>query len=69
MVECKVLDEFIAEIKKYGVTRAAYASGISQATLWKWVGKQAVPTLVNAQVVANAIGFEFLLFDKLEDDV
>ena len=65
----KILDEFIAEIRKFGVNRAAKASGISQATLWKWVGKQATPTLVNAQVVANAIGLEFLLFDKLEEDV
>ena len=69
MVECKVLDEFIKEIRRYGVTRTAKVSGISQATLWKWVSKQATPTLVNAQQVANAIGFEFLLFDKLEEDV
>ena len=59
----KILDEFIEEIKNFGVSKAASLSGVSQAALWKWVSKETIPTLVNAQKVANAMGLEFLLFD------
>ena len=59
----KILDEFIEEIKNFGVSKAASLSGVSQAALWKWVAKETIPTLANAQKVANAMGLEFLLFE------
>ena len=59
----KILDEFIEEIKKFGVSNAAMLSGVSQPALWKWIEGKTIPTLVNAQKVANAMGLEFLLFD------
>lgn len=58
-----IFDEFIAEIKKFGQLKAAKLSGVSQSAISKWVAKQAIPTLVNAQKVANAMGLEFLIFD------
>ena len=62
-IKMKILDEFIEEIKKFGVSNAATLSGVSQPALWKWIEGKTIPTLVNAQKVANAMGLEFLLFD------
>lgn len=59
----KILDEFIKEIRSFGVSKASRLSGVPLPTLRKWVSKERVPTLINAQKVANAMGLEFLLFD------
>lgn len=64
----KILDEFIEEIKKFGVRKAAKISGIAEQTIYGWVQRNRIPTLVNAQKVANAMGLEFLIFDRLEDE-
>lgn len=59
-----ILDEFIAEIKKFGIARAAELSGLSLDTLYRWTGKKTIPSLANAQKVADVMGLEFLIFDK-----
>ena len=64
----KILDEFIEEIKKFGVRKAAKISGVGEQTIYGWVQRNRIPTLVNAQKVANAMGLEFLIFDRLEDE-
>ena len=63
----KILEEFIAEIRKFGVKKVSRLSGVSWVTIYNWTQKRAIPTLTNAQRVANAMGLEFLIFDKLED--
>ena len=60
----KILEEFIAEIKKFGITKAACLSGINACTISKWVHGKVHPTLINAQKVANAMGLEFLIFEQ-----
>ena len=63
----KILEEFILEIKKFGVAKVARLSGVPVETIYTWTTRRRIPTLVNAQKVADAMGLEFLLFDKLED--
>lgn len=64
----KILDEFIAEIKKFGMFKCSQKSGVSYTAIYQWVNKKKIPTLVKAQRVANAMGLEFLIFDKLDDE-
>lgn len=59
-----LLSEFILEIKKFGIAKVSTLSGIARTTLTKWCRGEIVPTFVNAQKVANAMGLEFLLFEK-----
>ena len=60
----KILDEFIQEVKKFGQRRASELSGVALKTITNWCQGITTPTLVKAQKVANAMGLEFLLFDK-----
>lgn len=66
----KLLEEFVAEIKKFGQKKAAMLSGVSVQTINTWCTKnekwKRIPTLVNAQKVAEVMGMEFLLFDKID---
>ena len=59
-----ILEEFLIEIKKFGVKKVARLSGISASAIYTWTRGRYVPTLTKAQQVANAMGLEFLLFDK-----
>lgn len=68
MVKCEPLDDFLEELKKFGVRKAARIVGIHEQTLYAWTQKRQEPRFTAAQKVANAIGLEFLLFDKLEDE-
>jgi DNA-binding phage protein len=63
----KILDEFIAEIKKFGMFKLSKKSGVSYTAIYQWVNKRKIPTLLNAQKCANAMGLEFLIFEELED--
>lgn len=58
-----ILKEFIEEIKKFGIKKAAELSGVSRFTIYDWTRGKRIPTIVNAQKVANAMGMEFLLFE------
>ena len=60
----KIIDDFIAEIKEFGITKASKLSGVPYATIYSWVHKIFTPTLEKAQIVASVMGLEFLLFDK-----
>ena len=60
----KLMAEFIFEIKKFGIAKVSKLSGVARTTLTKWCAGEIVPTFVNAQKVANAMGLEFLLFEK-----
>lgn len=60
----KVMVDFIAEIKKFGISKASRLSGVTVGTIWEWTAGKRIPTLVNAAKVADAMGLEFLLFDK-----
>ena len=62
----KILDEFIAEIRKFGAKKASQISGVPVNTIYEWTAGRKIPTLINAQKVADAMGLEFLLFDKEE---
>lgn len=64
----KILEEFIAEIRKFGAKKASMISGVSVQTIYQWTQKRKIPTLTNAQKVADAMGLEFLIFDKLDDE-
>ena len=64
----KILDEFVAEIKKFGMFELSKKSGVSYTAIYQWVHKQKVPTIINAQRCAHAMGLEFLLFDKLDEE-
>lgn len=59
-----ILDEFIDEIKRFGIMRASMRSGVSYKTIYNWVTGLRMPTLPKAQQVANAMRLEFLLVDK-----
>ena len=60
----KILDEFIAEIRKFGVKKVSRLSNISHATIYNWTQGRAIPTLFMAAIVADAMGLEFLIFEK-----
>ncbi len=60
----RILDEFVGEIKKFGVSKVAKLSCVSKTTIYGWLEGTRIPTLVNAQKVANAMGLEFLLFEE-----
>lgn len=60
----KLINEFLNEIKKFGIAKVSNLSGVARTTLTKWCSGEIVPTFVNAQKVANAMGLEFLLFEK-----
>ena len=64
MEQEKILKEFISEIKKYGLKKASRKSGVSYMTIVSWCNGKNIPTLINAQKVADAMGLEFLLFEK-----
>ena len=59
-----ILEEFITEIRKFGVLKLSRLSGISSNTIYGWTRKRIMPTLQNAQRAADAMGLEFLLFEK-----
>ncbi len=59
----KILEEFIAELKKFGIKKAAALCDIPAGTIYQWTAGNRIPTLVNAQKVANAMGLEFLIFN------
>jgi len=56
--------EFLKEIKKFGIYKVANKSGVSVSTIKSWVYFNVTPSLINAQKVADAMGLEFLIFDK-----
>lgn len=60
----KILDEFIEELKKHKQIELSKKSGVTQLQISRWKRGLSIPTLVNAQKVADAMGLEFLLFDK-----
>jgi lambda repressor-like predicted transcriptional regulator len=60
----KIVDEFIAKLRKYGVAKASRKSGVSEGTLYSWTNGYTTPTLFLAAIVAEAIGLEFLLSEK-----
>lgn len=60
----KLINEFLNEIKKFGIAKLSMLSGVAQTTLTKWCSGEIVPTLVNAQKVASAMGLEFFLFEN-----
>lgn len=62
--EKTILDVFIDEIRKFGAYRAAKKAGIPKDTVYCWIYGKAIPTMTNAIKVADAMGLEFLLFDK-----
>ena len=63
-IEPKILNDFLTEIKRFGARKAAKKSGVGYTTILNWINGKFCPTLDNAQKVADAMGLEFLLFDK-----
>lgn len=60
-----ILNEFLTEVKKFGVSKVARISGVCKHTIFNWIYGTTTPTLTKAQQVANAMGLEFLIFDKI----
>lgn len=60
----KILYQLNEEMKKYGIRKLAKKAGFSENTLYNWTSGKSCPTVENAQAVANAMGMEFLLFEK-----
>ena len=65
----RIIKEFYTEIRKYGIRKAARDSGVPLQTIRSWIYGKSVPSLSKAQKVADAMGLEFLLFEKLQDDL
>jgi hypothetical protein len=63
MTELQVLNDFYAEIKKFGVKKASELSHVPAITIYSWMCGINSPSFIYAQKVANAIGMEFLIFD------
>lgn len=63
-----ILKTFTDEIKKYGVENVSKQTGIHRNTLLNWISGKTVPSLTVAAEVADIMGLEFLLFDKLPED-
>ena len=63
----KVLNEFIEEIKNFGQSKVSKLAKIDRKTIYRWCAGKTIPTLDNAQKVADVMGLEFLLFEK-EDE-
>ena len=59
-----IVQEFIKEVRKFGQRKASVLSGVPWRTIQGWCKEGRMPTLANAQRVANAMGLEFLLFEK-----
>lgn len=60
----KLIEDFLTEVKKHDIYVLARDSGVSRITIANWIYKRNCPTLIKAQAVADAMGMEFLLFDK-----
>lgn len=60
-----IVEEFLAEVKKFGVLKVSRLSGVNKGTIYKWIYGDTTPTLAKAQQVADAMGLEFLIFDKI----
>ena len=63
-----IISEFLEEVKKFGMCKASRLSGVSYKTITGWFYEGRVPQLNTAAKVADAMGLEFLLFDKLEGE-
>lgn len=59
-----ILDKFLDEIRRFGVYDLSDMTGIAVSTIYTWINKHSIPSLINAQKCANAMGLELLLFDK-----
>ena len=64
----KIIKEFLSEVKKFGIIQASRVSGVPVSTINGWIYKGRAPSFENAVKVADAMGLEFLLFDKLEGE-
>ena len=62
--EERIVNEFLDEIKKFGITRVARVSGVKRATIYAWITGKNSPSLASAEKVASAMGLELLLFEK-----
>lgn len=62
------LENFIKEIRKFGLTKAAKLSNISFRTIRGWCSGKRIPTLDRVIQVADAMGLELLLFEKEDND-
>lgn len=62
--KAKILDDLLKEIRYRGAYAVSRASGVPKTTIESWLYGKAIPSLVKAAIVADAIGLELLLFDK-----
>lgn len=60
----KILDELLKEIRRRGAYEVSRISGIPKTTIESWLYGKAIPSLVKAARVADAMGLELLLFEK-----
>ncbi|WP_251183383.1 helix-turn-helix domain-containing protein [Anaerocaecibacter muris] len=60
----KILDELLKEIRRRGAYEVSRTSGIPKTTIESWLYGKAIPSLVKAARVADAMGLELLLFEK-----
>lgn len=67
-MESKILDELLKEIRLRGSLEVSRKSGIAKNTIESYLYGKAIPSLVKAEKLADAMGLELLMFDKLEDD-
>lgn len=60
----KLLDDFLTEVKKYSAVELSKKSGVNPNTIYSWRHGTSIPNLESAELVADAMDMEFLLFDK-----
>ena len=66
--QLNVIEDFLNQVRIYGLSMAARKSGVSFGTIAGWIYEGRAPRFDLVIRLADAIGMEFLLFDKLEGD-
>lgn len=59
-----VLEELIEEIKAEGINKVASEANVAVRTLSNWLSGSNIPVLTTAELVADAMGYKFILVPK-----
>ena len=59
-----ILDDFLKEVKAFGVMKLSRKTGISCMTMYNWLHGRFLPSLEAIVKCLDAMGLELLIFDK-----
>jgi DNA-binding phage protein len=60
-MRCKLLEQLLELVRKNGIRKTARDTGICLRTIEDWLYKSQSPSLVNAERVLNALGYEIAI--------